>query len=130
MIGQVGLVAVADIEQVAEHADLVALLAFTEQSGSRDTEVLAEQIQKRGFDRGHDMDAGAQVKGLLTTHVVFLALQAIADFEQGVLVVSDRGTDDQRNDLLEGRGDFLSARDFTGAHGAGAVGEEDDVAGE
>ena len=56
--------AVADVEQVAEHLDRVALLAFAEQRGDRHAEVLAEQVEQRGFDRRDRVDRGAQVEGL------------------------------------------------------------------
>ena len=57
-------VAVADVEQVAEHLDRVALLAFAEQRGDRHAEVLAEQVEQRRLDRGDGVDGGAQVEGL------------------------------------------------------------------
>jgi hypothetical protein len=55
---------VADEEQVAEHLDRVALLAFAEQRRDRHAEVLAEQVEQRRFDRGHGVDRRAQVEGL------------------------------------------------------------------
>ena len=62
--GRSVLRAVADVEQVAEHLDRVALLAFAEQRRDRHVEVLAEQVEQRRLDRGDRVDRGAQVEGL------------------------------------------------------------------
>ena len=44
-IGQIGLLAIADVEEVSEHLDLVALLAFAKQRGHRQFDMLAKQIE-------------------------------------------------------------------------------------
>ena len=64
-IRQAGLRAVPNVEEVAQHLDRVALLAFAEQCGHRHIEMLSEQIEQRRFDRGCGVDRGAQVKGLM-----------------------------------------------------------------
>ncbi|MOA05746.1 hypothetical protein D3C78_1253560 [compost metagenome] len=58
-VAEVGLAAVADEEQVAEHLHLVALLAFAEQGGDRHAEVLAEQVEQRRLQCGDRMDGDA-----------------------------------------------------------------------
>ncbi|KPY63971.1 hypothetical protein ALO94_201211 [Pseudomonas syringae pv. spinaceae] len=63
-IGQVGLALIADIKQVAEHLDLIALLTFTEQGGNRHVQVLTEQIKQRGLQCGDCVNGDAQVEGL------------------------------------------------------------------
>ncbi len=62
--GRSVLRAVADVEQVAEHLDRVALLAFAEQRRDRHVEVLAEQVEQRRLDRRDGVDGDAQVEGL------------------------------------------------------------------
>ena len=62
--GEVGALAVADEEKVAQHLDAVALLALAEQLRDRQAEVLAEEVEHRRLDRGHGVDGGAQVEGL------------------------------------------------------------------
>ena len=77
---QVGLLAVTDVEQVAEHLHRVPLLPVAaEQRGDRKVEVLAQQVQERRFDGGDDVDGGPQVEGL----------QAAA----GGVAVGERGAD-------------------------------------
>jgi len=44
-IGQGGLLAVADEEQIAEHLDLFALLALAQKCGHRHLQMLAQQIK-------------------------------------------------------------------------------------
>ena len=65
-VRQVGLRAVADEEQVAQHLHRVALLALAEQRRHRHAEMLALQIEQRRFDRRHGVDGGAQIEGLQT----------------------------------------------------------------
>lgn len=48
-IGQIGLLAVTNVEQVTEHLYRVALLAFTEQGCDRYLQKLAQQVEQGGF---------------------------------------------------------------------------------
>jgi len=66
-VGQVGGVAVAHIEQIAEHLHRVTLLALAEQCGHRHFEELPQQVEQGGLHRGDGMDGDAQVKGLQAT---------------------------------------------------------------
>ena len=63
-VRQVGLAPVADIEEIPQHRHLAALDAIAEQRRDRHLEILAEQVEQRGFERGHRMHGGAQVEGL------------------------------------------------------------------
>ena len=57
---QVGLVAVADVEQIAEHLDRVPLLPVAaEQRRHRQFEVLTQQVEQGRLDRGNNVDGGA-----------------------------------------------------------------------
>ena len=58
-IRQVRLGAIAEIEQVAEHFDGIALPAFAEQRGNRQAQELSEQIEQRGFNRRDGVNRGA-----------------------------------------------------------------------
>ena len=48
--GAIGFFAVAHIEQIAQHVDGRALLAFAEQGGDGHPQKLAEQIEQCGFE--------------------------------------------------------------------------------
>src|SRR5262252_7811293 len=63
-IGQVGLVAVADEKQIAEHLDRGALLAFAKQGRDRHVEKLPDEIEQRRLDRGDSMDRYALIESL------------------------------------------------------------------
>ena len=63
-VGQIGLGAVADEEEVAEGLHPGALLTVAEQRGHRDLEMLAEQIEQGGLDGGHGVHRDPQVERL------------------------------------------------------------------
>ena len=63
-IGQVGLVAVADKKQIAEHLDRGALLAFAKQGRDRHVEKLPDEIEQRRLDRGDSVDRHALIESL------------------------------------------------------------------
>ena len=44
--------------------DLVALLTFAKQRGDRHFEMLAEEVEERGLQRGNRVDRYAQIEGL------------------------------------------------------------------
>ncbi len=48
-VGEIGLAAVADVEEVAEHFDAGALLAVAEEGCDGDAEKLAEKIEQGGL---------------------------------------------------------------------------------
>ena len=64
MVGQVGLVTIADVEKVAEHLDAVTLAARAEQIGDGQRQVLPQQIQQRRFEGGDRVNRRALVEGL------------------------------------------------------------------
>ena len=55
-IVELALAAVADEEEIAERLDALTLLAFAEQRRDRQVEVLAEQVEQRGFNRRDRME--------------------------------------------------------------------------
>ena len=63
-IGKIGLRAIADKEQIAEHLDALSLHAFAQQRSDRHLQMLAEQIEQGRLDRGHRMNGRAQIEGL------------------------------------------------------------------
>ena len=131
LVLQIGLVAVAHIEQVGEEPHPLPLDAVPHQGGGRNVQQLAHQVQQRGLDGGDHMHAGAQVKGLQTALVVLdVGAQPGADFIQRGLVVHHAGTQHQMLHILEGFGDFLAAGHLAHALGALGIRQDDDVAGE
>ena len=76
LVGKIRLVSVAYKEQVSQHADLVSLLSVSQQGAYRNIQIFAHQIQAGSLDCREHMHAGAQVKGLVSSHVHFaLAVQ-------------------------------------------------------
>ena len=88
--------AVADVEQVAEHLDRVALLAFAEQRGDRHVEVLAEQVEQRRLDRGDGVDRRAQVEGLLAAAAGVAVGEALRASRCSTLLVRRRSAGRRR----------------------------------
>ena len=81
-IRQFGPAPVADEEQVAQHLDRVALLAFAEQCRHRHVEVLAEQIEQRRFDGRHRVDRRPQIEGLQAAPAGIAIGKALAHLAQ------------------------------------------------
>ena len=130
-VGQVGLLAVAHIEQVAQETHPLPLDAIAHQRGGGHIQILAQQVQQRGLNGGDHMHAGAQIEGLLAAHVVLdVGIQPGAHLVQGSLVIADGGTHHQVLHILQRGGDLLAAGHLAHALGAGGIGEDDDVAGE
>jgi hypothetical protein len=65
IVGQVGLLAVGDVEEVTQHGHRIALLAFAQQGRHRHAEELAQQVEQGAFHGGDGVDRHAQVKGLV-----------------------------------------------------------------
>ena len=88
-VGQIGLLAVSDIEQIAEHQNLLALLALAEQRGDGHVEELAQQIEQSGFDGGDGMDGDAQVEGLRAASAGIAVGEALPDGVQDAVIGGD-----------------------------------------
>ena len=129
-VAQTGLALVADEEQVAEHLDCIALLAFAEQRRHRHAKVLAQQVEQGRFEGGDDVNRGAQVKGLQAAAVGVAIREAGAHRRQQALHLADRLSDEQLTRVFQGLADLLAARHFTNAGVAGVVGHGHEVAGE
>ncbi len=94
-VGQVGLALVADVKQVAEHLDLIALLTFTEQGGNRHVQVLAEQIKQRSLQCGYCVNGDTQVEGLQTSAARIAIGEGFARLVEDLLVRADAAADHQ-----------------------------------
>ena len=113
LVRQRGEFAIADKEQVAEHFHFAALLAVAQQGGDIDAQMLAQQIQHRGFNARDHMDSGAQIKRLQTTATRITIGKGRAHASQHIFVLAQRFTHHQRNGVLQRFTDLLPARDFT-----------------
>jgi hypothetical protein len=129
-VRQVGPGAVADVEQVAEHRDAVALAAFTEELGDGDTEMLTEQVQQCAFQGGDGVDGGALIVGLPAATMRVEVCVGRGDGAEQAGELSDRPAQQQFAGGLDGTADRFAARGFSDADVAGAVGEDRDGAGE
>ena len=129
-VRQVGLVAVAHIEQVSQHLHRFALLAVTQQGGNRHIEVFAQQVEQGRFSGSDRMDGDAQVKRLLAAPATVALGKLRAHGVQDGLVVADGLAHDEGAGVFQRLADFFAARHFTHAGVACAVGQHQDVAGE
>ena len=131
VVGQIGLFAVAHVEQIAQKANPVPLDAVAQQGGHGHLQILAQQVQQGSLHRGDHVHAGAQVKGLLAPHVVLnIGREPLVEPPQGHLVVGHAGALHQVLHVLQGAGDFLAAGDLSNAGIAPVVSEHHNVAGE
>ena len=131
VVGQVGLLPVAHVEQIAQEAHPVPLDAVAQQGGHGHLQILAQQVQQGGLHGGDHVDAGAQVEGLLSPHVVLdVGGEPLVDPAQGHLVVGHAGALHQVLHILQRLGDLLAAGHLADAGVAPVVGEHHHVAGE
>ena len=129
-VREVGPVRVADVEEVAEHRDAVALLAVAEQLGDGDAERLAVQVEQRRLQRGDGVDGGAQVEGLQPAAAGVAVGEPVGDLAQQAPEAGHRLADEQVGGVLDRLPDRLPAGDLAEAGAAVGVGEDRDVAGE
>src|SRR5208283_3677701 len=108
--------------------DYRALLTLAEQRGDGQAEVLAEQIEQRGFDCGHGMNGDAQVKRLLATSTGVAVSELGAHRGEDVIAGANRPPQDESPRILERLPDFLAARNLADADVTGIVGENHKVA--
>ena len=119
---------VADEEEVAEHLDFGALLAFAEQGGDGLALELAEQVEEGGFDRGDGVDGHAQVEGLQAAAAGVAVGERRADLRQELFVAGDLLADEQGRGVFDRLADLLAAGDLAQAGATGVIGDQDDVA--
>ena len=93
-VGQVGLVAVADKKQIAQHLDRAALLAFAEQRRNRHVEKLTQQIEQRRLHRGDDMDGDALIESLQSAAARIAVGEAAAHGVENLVIAADLVADD------------------------------------
>ena len=127
-IRKVGLGAVADEEQVAQHLHRVALLALAEQLRDGHAQMLSEQIEQRRLDRGHRMDRRAQVERLLSAPPAVAIGEGVMQPLQQRTVAADRLADDEGRCILERLADLLAAGHFADAGSSRVVGGDHQVA--
>ena len=127
---EIGARAVADVEQVAERFDFVALLAFAQQRRHRHAEKLPEQIEQGAFQRRDRVHRGTQIEGLQAAAAGIAFAEAFAHDVEDALIVAQRLAHDEGMRFFQCLPDGFAARHFADAGIARAVGEHDDVAGE
>ena len=125
-IGQVGALAIAYIEEVGQHRHRVTLLTAAQQLCHRHLQVLAEQVEQRGLNRGDDVVQAqvdlvrlAQHGGLgFGGHLVSgrlrgaggVAGDGAAQAVERAVVEADRLVDDQRPAALQRLADAFATR--------------------
>ena len=129
-IGQIGLAAVADKEEIAERLDARRCWPSPSSAATGKRQMLAEQIEQRRFHRGHRMDHDAQIEGLLAAAAGVAVGERCAHRRQDVVAGADGLADDERARVLQRLPDLLAARHLADAGMAGIVGEDHEVAGE
>ncbi|MNF78565.1 hypothetical protein D3C84_607530 [compost metagenome] len=128
-IAQVGLLAVADKEQVTEHLHRVALLAFAEQGRHRHAEVLAEQVEQRRLQGGDRMDGDAQVEGLQAAAAGVAVGEGLAHPVEQAVVVANGLPHQQGPGIFQGLADGFATGHLADADAPGVVLENQDIAG-
>jgi hypothetical protein len=129
-VSQVGSGAVPDEEQVSQRLHPAALLAVAEQGRDGHAEILAEQVQQRGFHRGDGMHGDPQVEGLGTAATGVAAGELAADITEHGVVIPDAAAFDQRAGLLQRVLDGGPARHFPHSGVAFGILENQQVPGE
>ena len=120
---------VADIEQITEHLDRIALLPFTEQFRDGNAQVLAEQVEQSGLERRHGVNRDTQVECLEASPRRIAVREAASHIVQDAVIAADRLTDDELTRVVECLPNLVAARYFAHSGIARTIFEDDDVAG-
>ncbi|MNP27296.1 hypothetical protein D3C76_1201950 [compost metagenome] len=128
-IGQIGFGAIAQVEEIAQHGDRIALFARAEQFAHRHVQRFAEQIQQRRFQRRHGIHPqfkcpGTFAKGIEIDRLVAL-VHALDHFIQPRHLLADH----LRDGIHQGLVDHLAAGGFPDAGIPGVIGQHHDIAG-
>ena len=129
-IGQIGLVAVADEEQIAQHLHRVALLAFAQQRRHRHAEIWPSRSSSAASSAVTAWMVVRRSKVCRPRPPASRSANAVRTALRILLQVADRLADHERPRVFERLADLLAARHFADAGVAGIVGQDDDVAGE
>ena len=129
-VGQGRLATIGDVEKVAEHLDLGPELSAAEQGRDRHAAFLTQQVEQGRFDRRHRVDRRTQVERLQTAPARIAVGEGLPDARHQLGPAVDRLADEQFGGVEDGLADLLAARHLAQAGPAGAVPDEDDVAGE
>ena len=113
--------ALSDEKQIAQESDLASLHALAEKGCNRNLQILSKKVQKRSFDCRDDMDACSEVERLKTPLVILVVSQIGFDLQKRLSVIRKACPQDQWQDLLNGLGYLLTARDLSGSDVALAV---------
>ena len=127
-VGQVGLLAIADIEEVAKEAHGLADLTVPEQRRDGHAHVLAQDVEQRRLDGSLDVHGGAQVEGLVTTAARVERGVLVVDGLHDVLIVADGLANDERLDLVQDLDDLVVAGNLAHALDTLGVREDHDAA--
>ena len=127
-VGQVGLLAVAHIKQIAQHGHRVALLAVAQQRCHRHAQKLAEQVKQGAFNRRDGMDGHAQIKSLVAATAAVPPGKCGAQAVENVVPVAQHLAFNQGAGVFQGVADFFATRHFTDAGAARTVGQDQQVA--
>ena len=92
--------------------------------------MLPQQVEQRRLHGGDGVDGGAQVKRLQPAPAAVAVGELPVHGLQHAQVVADRLAHDQRAGVLERLADLLAARHLAHAGATGAVGQDQEVAGE
>ena len=129
-IRQAGGASVADVEQIAEHGNRLALLAVAKQRRDGHAEVLAEQVEQGALEPGHGVDRGPQVEGLLPATADIAVGEAPLHFGQQLLLPTERLVREQAGRVDDHRRDGRAAGCLADAGAARSIADDDEVAGE
>ena len=129
-VRQVGLFAVANVEEVAQHLHGIALLAFAQQCGHGHIQVLAQQVEQGRFHRRHGMDGRAQVKGLQAPATGIPVSKLLLHALQHPLVGANGLAHHQLAGVFQRLANLFAAGHLAHPGVAGAVLEHNQIAGE
>ena len=128
-VREIGFGAIAQVEEIAQHGDRIALFSRAEQFAHRHVQRFAEQVQQRRFQRRHRIHPQfkgpcAFAEGIKIGRLVAF-VHALHHFVQARHLL----THHLRNGIHQGLVDHLAAWRFTYAGIPGVIGQYHDIAG-
>jgi len=129
-VGQVGLLAIPQVKQIAQHLHPIALLPISQQGRHRHAQKLAQQVEQSTFNRRHGVDGHPQVKGLIPAPAVVQAGKAFAQAVEQAVPVANGTALDQAARRLQGAADFFPTRHLAHTGASRAVCQDHQIAGE
>src|SRR5581483_5425695 len=127
-IGEVGFPAIADIKQIAQHLDGVALSSIAEERGNGHAQMLSQEIEQGRLCRRDRMNRDPQIEGLRSAaRAVPIAKLRAYSGQQGI-VSANGAVEKEGSGLLQRLADLLTARDLADTNMSRAVLDQNDVA--